>query len=162
MGRVLDKKTIRPVFHVIYWKLNSWHYLTWPVETRLFTYVFLFTYVWRDPAKKYVFKLLLVVDKTLVPLQESILPDGMLLLGTNSRTHTIPKRCSNTPRWALHQNSKHCDVECVSVQELRCRWTLTMQQSFDSGTNRNSSIYWKLNCRGFWSSFWHWNFCTGE
>ncbi len=57
------------------------------------------------------FQLLLVVEKTLVPMQESILPDGMLSIDTNSRNHTIPKSYSNSPRWAVGH---------VNIPNVRC------------------------------------------
>ena len=85
----------------------------------------------------YVFKLLLMVDKMLVPFPESILATGVLPYGTNSTNHTIHKKCSSSPRWVRRQNSKRCDVDFVS-KERRCSWVLALQQNIVSGTNRNS------------------------
>ena len=77
------------------------------------------------------FQLLFLVDKMLVPLPGSILPlefwcmvqiQGPILFAKDA---PIP-----------HENSKRNDVDFTLVTKHRYRWILTIQQSFDSGTDK--------------------------
>jgi hypothetical protein len=152
MGRVLDVKTIRSVFHVIYWNLNSWHYLTWPVETHLFTYVWwhlrgtFSNYFWWLTKRWYRSRKVSYPMECwwLVQIREPILFRTVAPIPHGGITTKSP----NVVMWTKHwiQNS-------VPPEHWRWNRILTLVQT------ETQSTYWK---RRSWR-FWHyWKFCTGE
>ena len=84
-------------------------------------------------------------------MKESILPDGMLSLDTNSRTHTVPKSCSNSPRWVVGQHSKrsmwtkHWSNSFVVDEHWRCNRTLTLVKTVGNRfTLQQQHVDWKI------------------
>ena len=162
MGRVLDEKTIRSVFHVIYWNLNSCHYLTWRVETRIFTYT-----SWH--LRGYV-----VLNDFFHKVRFEITFGGWQNVGT--LTEKYPTRW-NIHAWYKYDNqyysqklpiphggpwvnipnvvmwTKRWSNSFVIVEHWWCNRTLTLVQTV------TQSIYWKRRRRRFWH---YWKFCTGE
>ena len=61
------------------------------------------------------------------------LPALGLLPGTNSRTHTICKKCCNFPRWPFLQTTKGCGVELDMDPYLGCSWVFAVAGGFAIG-----------------------------